>query len=82
MENMKSCRCMHHSMTSILVVLIALAFLLGNIGMVDAYTVGMIWPVLLGLIGLQKVFSRRCKCCSSHCDTTSSSESGQCGVKY
>lgn len=85
MENMKSCRCAHHSMTGVFVVLLALAFFLDNAGIIDGHTVSLIWPVLLGLLGLQKIFSRRCKCCptgdKSGC-CSPKSEPGQCGTKY
>lgn len=63
MQNMKSCRCPHHSMAGIFLVLIALTFFLGNYGIIEEHTASIIWPIFLGLLGLQKAFSRRCKCC-------------------
>ena len=68
MQDMKSCRCPHHSMAAIFLVLIAITIFLGNFGVITEYTASLIWPVLVGLIGLQKAFGRRCKCCSS-CET-------------
>ncbi len=83
MQNMKSCRCPHHSMTAIFLVLLALTIFLGNAGVIAEHTASMIWPVFLGLIGLQKVFGRRCKCCAGEgcqcgCCTGSESQSGKC----
>ncbi|MBI4142500.1 hypothetical protein HY480_01335 [Candidatus Uhrbacteria bacterium] len=57
------CKCPHHKMFPLFVFLIGLTFLLGNLGTLNAQTVGIVWPILLGLIGLQKLFSGRCKCC-------------------
>lgn len=66
MQNMKSCRCPHHSLTSIFLVLLALTVFLGNMDVIAEHTASMIWPVFLGLIGFQKFFSRRCTCCASN----------------
>lgn len=57
------CSCPHHKMVPLFIFLIGLAFLLGNLEVVSAKTVGLVWPILLGLIGLQKLFGGKCKCC-------------------
>lgn len=84
MENMKSCRCPHHSATAVFLVLLALTLFLGNAGIIAEHTADMIWPVFLGLIGLQKLFGSRCKCCdksSGCCSPKSGSGSDQCCTK-
>lgn len=56
------CGCHCHRFNGILVALIGLDFLLGALGVLDAKVTGIVWPVLLMLIGIKK--SLRCKCCS------------------
>ena len=57
------CKCAHHRMPGLFVLLIAVAFLLGNLGYVSMSTVGIAWPILLGLCGLMKITKGMCKCC-------------------
>jgi hypothetical protein len=57
------CACPHHKMPALMVLLIALAFLLGNLGYVSEDVVGIAWPILLGVGALTKLFSGKCKCC-------------------
>lgn len=57
------CKCPHHKMVPLSVFLIGLTFLLGNLGTLSVRTVGIVWPILLGLIGLQQLFGYKCKCC-------------------
>lgn len=59
-----ACSCFHHKVTPLMVVLIALTFLLGNLGTLSESFVGMAWPILLGVAGLAKMFGRSCKCCT------------------
>lgn len=59
-----SCKCPHHMVVPGLVVLIGLTFLLGAFSVLSAMAVAVIWPILLILIGLQKMFKGMCKCCS------------------
>jgi hypothetical protein len=59
----KTCGCMHHKMIPLLIVLIGVVFLLGNLGKISMETVSIIWPALVILAGLQKMFSGMCKCC-------------------
>ena len=57
------CGCPHHKVVPALVVLFALDFFLGSLGVVSAHFVSVSWPVLLGLAGLSKMFSSKCTCC-------------------
>ncbi|MEI6805314.1 MAG: hypothetical protein WCK49_02270 [Myxococcaceae bacterium] len=75
MQNMKSCRCPHHSFGGVSLVLLALTLFLGNYGIIEEHTASIIWPIFLGLFGASKAFGRRCACCSgSSCCPTSGSE--------
>jgi hypothetical protein len=62
----KHCSCPHHKMVPILIVLLGLTFLLGTMDVFSALVVGYIWPILLILIGLQKIFGGMCKCDLPH----------------
>ena len=57
------CACVHHKMPVIAALLIAVAFLLGNLGYVSERFVDLAWPILLGLGALTKLTGSRCKCC-------------------
>lgn len=58
-----ACKCVHHQMVPLFIVLIGLTFLLQAFGVLSDYFVSLAWPILLILIGLQKMFGRMCKCC-------------------
>lgn len=62
-EKGDSCPCMHHKMIPLFIILIGILFLLKTLGALDAMTVGILWPLLLILIGLQKMFGSACSCC-------------------
>lgn len=57
-----SCGCPCHRFIGFMVTLIGLDILLGNLGVLDAKVTGIVWPILVMLIGLKK--SVRCKCCA------------------
>ncbi len=59
----KMCGCMHHKMIPVLVVIFGFLFLGQYYGWFVAETVAMVWPVLVILGGLTKLFSGMCKCC-------------------
>jgi len=59
------CGCPHHKVVSILVVLLAAVFLLGNAGVLSPDFVGIAWPIILGVGGLTKLFGGSCKCCKA-----------------
>ncbi|MCX6714363.1 MAG: DUF5668 domain-containing protein [Candidatus Uhrbacteria bacterium] len=62
MQNM-SCPCPHHKAVPLFITLIGLAFLLKALGYMSAGTVDIAWPILLVLVGLQKMMGGACKCC-------------------
>lgn len=61
----KVCRCPHHKMVPLFITLLGLVFLLGNVGVLSGGFVGIAWPILLLLIGLQKLSRGMCKCCAN-----------------
>ena len=61
MEGEKDCKCTHHKIMPWCIILIGLAFLLLQLNILTAYAVGIIWPILLMVIGAKKLM--KCKCC-------------------
>ncbi|MGD0576746.1 MAG: hypothetical protein ABSA74_01590 [Candidatus Staskawiczbacteria bacterium] len=61
MENGKMCTCAHHKVVPACIVLIGLAFLLLQWNVLTAGAVGIIWPILLIVIGGTKMY--KCGCC-------------------
>lgn len=57
------CKCSHHRITPILIILIGVTFLLGDWGFFNAFTATTIWSILLILIGIFMLVKKRCKCC-------------------
>ncbi len=58
------CKCMHHKMIPLAIVLIGLAFLLEAMNVLSASFVALAWPILLIVIGFMKMTKGTCKCCS------------------
>ena len=59
----KTCKCPHHKVMPVLVVLFGLTFLLGYWGTLGWSTVNTIWPILVILGGVFKMTESMCKCC-------------------
>lgn len=57
------CKCPHHKVMPLIIILIALAFLLKALNVLTVGTVDIIWPILLGIGGLTKLAGGNCKCC-------------------
>lgn len=57
-----ACRCVHHKVVPILIILFGLVFLLGTLGYLDANIARIAWPTIIILVGLVKLFSGSCKC--------------------
>lgn len=58
-----TCKCPHHKMVPLLIVLFALAFLLKAFNVVMEEFVNVAWPVLVGLAGVMKLSEGSCTCC-------------------
>lgn len=64
LKECSTCGCMCHKFTGILIILFGLTFLLGHLGVLSAYAVSIIWPILLILVGIIVGFRKDlCKCC-------------------
>ena len=63
MENI--CKCSHHKVMPILVILFGLTFLLGTLGTLTSGFVNIAWPVIVIAGGLMKLMDKSgmCKCC-------------------
>lgn len=59
------CKCPHHKMGPLFLTLIGLVFLLQALEVVTATFTATAWPVLLMLIGLQKMMGGMCTCCGA-----------------
>ena len=59
----KKCGCPHHKVFSALIILFALDFFLGAIGVLTQGFVNLSWPILVGVAGLMKLSGGKCKCC-------------------
>lgn len=60
---MGGCRCGHHKVIPILVVLFGLEFLLAQVNVLTWNFVGVTWPILVIIAGCMKLFRGACKCC-------------------
>lgn len=61
-ENAPKCGCFCHRAGGLIVLLIGLDFLLGNLDVLGPRIVGIIWPVLIILLGLKGL--GKCRCCA------------------
>lgn len=57
------CKCMHHKVPGVLVVLFGLSFLLKGLGYLTMEQVNIEWPILVIILGLMKLMGGKCKCC-------------------
>ncbi|MBI2047559.1 MAG: hypothetical protein HYW90_00580 [Candidatus Sungbacteria bacterium] len=57
------CKCPHHKMPGVFIVLFGLLFLGGNLGWWGMGVVNVGWPVLVILAGLMHFGKGWCKCC-------------------
>ena len=63
MQSGNVCKCSHHKMWPLLVVVFGLLFLGGSLSWWGAQVVNVGWPVLVVLAGLFKWMEGKCKCC-------------------
>ncbi len=57
------CKCPHHKMVPLGIVLIGLSFLLEAWGVVSQGFLNTAWPIILIVIGIMKMCGGSCKCC-------------------
>jgi hypothetical protein len=60
----QACKCGHHKVIPVLIILLGLTFLLQAFGVVGWYFVSVTWPILLIIAGIVKLAGRSCGCCS------------------
>ena len=63
METPKMCKCPHHKVMPLLIIIIGLAFLLEAFSVLSPEVVNIVWPLALILVGLNKLMAGKCKCC-------------------
>ena len=57
------CKCPHHKVVPVLVILFGLAFLLAALNVLTWGLVNVVWPILVIVAGFMKLTSGKCKCC-------------------
>ena len=62
-EHGNMCKCTHHKMKGVFVVVFGLLFLGGTLGWWESNVVNVGWPILVILAGLSKLTKGMCKCC-------------------
>ena len=60
----QKCKCPHHKMLPIFVIVFGLTYLLRNLGILTVPVADVILPVIIILIGAQWMMKGACKCCS------------------
>ena len=69
MDNMKEgmhgnvCKCPHHKVVPLMIVLFGLTFFLSALGTITGETRNIIWPIVVIIAGGTKLFEGSCKCC-------------------
>ena len=58
----RTCKCPHHKIVPLLVVILGIVFLLGAMDVLSPEVVGIVWPIVLIVGGLMKMMSGSCKC--------------------
>jgi hypothetical protein len=56
------CKCPHHKVGAVLIVLFGLTFLLGTMGVLSGMFVAYAWPVLIIIFGLTRLMGGSCSC--------------------
>lgn len=64
-EECKGCSCFCHKVIGLLIALFGLTFLLKDVGVYGDYVNNIVWPSLILLGGLKKMFGGMCGCCDN-----------------
>ncbi len=59
------CSCFHHKIVPALIIFIGALFLLNAIELLPENLLNILWPLMLILVGITKIFSGNCGCCSA-----------------
>lgn len=57
------CKCPHHKITPLLVVLFGFDFLLNQLGWISDGLLAISWPALIIVAGVIKMTEGKCRCC-------------------
>ena len=57
------CKCTHHSVVPLCIILVAAAFLLQEVSVISTHTLGIIWPTLVIIGAAASMFENKCHCC-------------------
>ena len=60
---MRHCNCPHHKMIPLFIFVFGLLFFLNAINVLTGAALTMLWPIVVMLAGLTKLFSSKCGCC-------------------
>ncbi len=63
-NDMKKCGCVHHKIVPALLVVFGSLFLLNNYGALADSTLMVMWPLVVIIAGVSKMFSGACSCCN------------------
>ena len=63
------CFCPCHSMVGVFLVLFGAVFLLRQLELISESTTEIIWPIMIILVGLKKIFKGKCPCCKKENDS-------------
>ncbi len=63
----KMCKCPHHKMFPLAVLIVGVLFLLQALGVQLGNAVNIVWPIVVILWALKKMTRGMCKCCSGMC---------------
>jgi uncharacterized membrane protein len=59
----KTCSCGHHKVVPVLIIIVGIAFLLSDLGILTWSASNIIWPIALIIFGCMKLAKGKCKCC-------------------
>ena len=62
------CRCPHHKMGPLLIILLGVLWLLSALGVISLDIVAIVLPIVIIVIGLMVLFKGECTCCSKSKD--------------
>ncbi len=63
MADKNTCDCKHHSIVPIVVIIFAAIFLLESLGIISESFVDVLWPLLVGVVGVTMLREKGCGCC-------------------
>lgn len=64
MNEGKVCKCPHHKVVPLMILLIGIDLFFGSVGWLSAAFVNVSWPILLIIAGATKLAKGACKCCA------------------